>query len=307
MHGRAVIGTLLVSLIWGAAFASMKFALQSGLSVGTMLSLRFTLGALLLGLLAWAKGVRFRRREVLDGIWLGLLLTAILWLQADGLRFTTVSKSGFITGLYVIFTPLLSLVFGQRLRLSHGMGAVLALVGLYLLVHEPGRPMGGWNRGDFETLLCAIACGGQIVLAARYSRRSNAWTLAFMQVAVAAGLSIAITACLPGSNGFVLAPLVRPEVWIAIAYQAILATALAFFLMMLFQAHLGATEAAIIYSIEPIFSALVAMSGWIPGIKEALGPLQLLGGAIILGSMLLAELGPRFLKWKMEQAEEAIG
>jgi len=301
-----VVGILFVSLIWGASFPAMKFALQSGLSVGTMLSLRFTLGALLLGLLLWAKGVRLQRRDVLDGVWLGLLLSTILWLQADGLRFTTVSKSGFITGLYVIFTPLLSLIVGQRLRLSHGLGALLALVGLYFLVNEPGRPMGGWNRGDFETLLCAIACGGQIVFTARCSRRSNPWILAFVQVGVSAILSLLITACLPGANGFVWAPLARAEVWMAIAYQAILATAAAFFLMMLFQAHLGATEAAIIYSIEPVFSALLAMSGWIPGIKDSLGPLQLLGGAIILGAMFLAELGPRLLK-RMEPGDEAIG
>ncbi|MBP1627720.1 MAG: family transporter [Holophagaceae bacterium] len=307
MHGRAVIGTLLVSLVWGASFAAMKFALQSGLSVGTMLSLRFTLGALCLGLIAWFQGVRPGRRELLDGFWLGLLLALIIWLQADGLRFTSVSKSGFITGLYVLFTPMVSLAIGQRLRLSHGLGAILAVVGLYLLVHDPAQPMGGWNRGDFETLLCAMACGGQIVLTGRYSRRGNPWSLAFVQVLVAALLSLAITACLPGRYGFVLAPLAIPGVWIALAYQAVLATALAFFLMMLFQAHLGATEAAIIYSAEPVFSALLAMSGWVPGIKDALGPLQLLGGAIILGSMLLAELGPRFLKWRMEQAEDVIG
>ena len=135
----------------------------------------------------------------------------------------------------------------------------------------------------------------------------NPWSLAFIQVAVAAVISLAITACLPEPHGFALAPLAKPGVWIAIGYQALLATALAFFLMMLLQAHLGATEAAIIYSIEPIVSALLAMSGWVPGIKDSLRPLQLLGGAVILGSMLLAELGPRFLKWRMEQGEDAIG
>jgi len=302
MHGRAVGGTLAVSLVWGASFAAMKYSLQSGLSVGTMLSLRFTLGLLL-----WGQGIRVRRQEALDGLWLGLLLAIIIWLQADGLRFTTVSKSGFITGLYVIFTPIVSLAIGQRLRLSHGLGALLALVGLYLLVHEPGQPMGGWNRGDFETLLCAMACGGQIVLTARCSRRGNAWSLAFVQVGVAAVLSVVITALLPGRYGFVLAPLGNPAVWISIAYQAVLATALAFLLMVVFQAHLGATEAAIIYSAEPVFSALLAVSGWVPGVKDHLGPVQFLGGGIILGSMLLAELGPRFLKWRLEQGGEAIG
>jgi len=307
MHGRAVVGILLVSLVWGASFAAMKFLLQSGLSVGTMLSLRFTLGALCLGLILRAKGVSLRRQDVLDGVWLGLLLAMIIWLQADGLRFTTVSKSGFITGLYVLFTPLVSLAIGQRLRLSHGLGALLAVAGLYLLVHDSGQPLGGWNRGDLETLFCALACGGQIVLTARASRRSSPWTLAFVQVLVAALVSVGVTALLPGGQGFVLAPLGRPIIWLALAYLALLATALAFFLMMLLQAHLGATEAAIIYSAEPVFASLLAMSGWVPGVKDVLGPLQLLGGAIILGSMLLAELGPRLLKGRALPVDEAIG
>jgi drug/metabolite transporter (DMT)-like permease len=95
-------------------------------------------------------------------------------------------------------------------------------------------------------------------------------------------------------------------VWVALGYQAILATALAFWGMSTYQAYLGATEAAIIYSMEPVYTALIAMTGWVPGIKEHLSPLQLAGGGLLLGAMLLAELGPRW--WKSRSAEdEAIG
>ncbi len=84
-----------------------------------------------------------------------------------------------------------------------------------------------------------------------------------------------------------------------------MATALAFWGMSTFQAYLGATEAAIIYSMEPVYTALIAMSGLIPGVREHLSPLQLAGGGLLLGAMLLAELGPRWLK--SASGGEALG
>jgi drug/metabolite transporter (DMT)-like permease len=307
-HLVAVLAMSGLALVWGGSFAAMKFTLNSSLSVGAMLTFRFTLGALSLGALAWILRVPFTRSALRDGAVLGLWLAAIFWLQADGLRFTTTSKSGFITGLYVLFTPVVSLVFRDRLKRSHALGALVAAVGLYFLVHEPGARFGGWNRGDTETLLCAVFCGFHIVLTAHYSRRSSGWALAISQIAVVALISAVITAFLPRPYGFqnALQPLRDPGVWVALGYQAFLATALAFWGMSTFQAYLGATEAAIIYSMEPVYTALLAMSGWIPGVRDHLGRVQLAGGALLFGAMLLAELGPRWLKARPEE-EEAIG
>jgi len=294
-HTSAVLGTLMAAFIWGASFAAMKFALQAELSVGAMLTLRFGIGTLCLGaIMAWRR-VPVRRAAVADGIRLGLLVTTIFWLQADGLRFTTTAKSGFITGLYVLFTPAIGVLLGHRLKAAHAFGAMGAAGGLFLLVHVPGLAGGGWGRGETETLLCSFVCALHIVFTGVFSRRSSGWVLAFTQVAVAGLVSLVITALLPAPCGFQGAAraLAHPAVWITLAYLGVLATGVAFFLMMTFQAHLGATEAAILYSLEPVFTALLAMSGWVPGIRELLGPRQLLGGAVILSAMLLAELGPR--------------
>ncbi len=294
-HTSAVLGTLLAASIWGASFAAMKFALLADLSVGAMLALRFGIGTLCLGLvMAWRR-VPVRRAAVADGIWLGLLVTTIFWLQADGLRFTTTAKSGFITGLYVLFTPAIGVLLGHRLRLAHALGALGAAGGLFLLVHVPGLAGGGWGRGETETLCCSVVCALHIVFTGIFSRRSSGWVLAFTQLAVAALASLAITVLLPAPHGFQgsARTLAQPQVWITLLYLGVLASGVAFFLMMTLQAHLGATEAAILYSLEPVFTALLAMSGWVPGIREHLGPRQLLGGAVILSAMLLAELGPR--------------
>jgi drug/metabolite transporter (DMT)-like permease len=306
-HTAAVLGVLLAASIWGGSFAAMKFALQAHLSVGLMLTLRFSLGTLCLGLLMLALRVPVRRRAVADGLWLGLLISAIFWLQADGLRFTSTAKSGFITGLYVLFTPLISVLLGRRLRLAHGLGAVVAAGGLFLLVHDPAAASGGWNRGDSQTLVCSALCGLHIVLTGHFSRRSSGWVLAATQMAVVALLSLGITALLPGPFGFQGAAraLSQPAVWITLGYLGLLASAAAFFLMMTCQAHLGATEASILYTLEPLFTALLAMSGWVPGIKEHLSPRQLLGGAIIIGAMILAEVGPRI--WRTAETPLPAG
>ncbi|MDR0498350.1 MAG: DMT family transporter, partial [Holophagales bacterium] len=168
-----VLGMLCLAMIWGGTFAGMKFVLQAGVSVGALLAIRFMLGGICLAAIVLLLRKTFDRQSITDGLILGLILTAIFWLQVDGLRFTTTSKSGFITGLVVIFTPLVSLLLGERFRHSHGLGAMLAFVGLFLLVRDPSAPFGGWNRGDTETLICAVLCGFHIALTSRMSRRSS--------------------------------------------------------------------------------------------------------------------------------------
>jgi drug/metabolite transporter (DMT)-like permease len=254
--------------------------------------------------------VPIRRRDALDGLWLGLVLVTLFWLQTDGLRFTTTSKSGFITGFYVIFTPMVALLAGDRLRPSHGLGALVALIGLALLVREPGAAWGGWNRGDSETLLAAVLCGFHIVMTAHFSRRSSGWVLAFMQVAVTGAVSLAITLALPVPFGFQNAgpALAQGGTWVALAFMGLLATTLAFYVQSTFQARLGATESAIIFSSEPVWTAAMAISGWIPGIREHLSPIQLAGGGLILTATLVAELAPRLLRRvTIIEAEDTIG
>ena len=94
---------------------------------------------------------------------------------------------------------------------------------------------------------------------------------------------------------------------LTLLFLALFATTLAFYVQSSQQAHLGATEAAILFSLEPVFSAVLAVSGLLPGIREHLSGLQILGGGIIVSAMLLAELGPRLLRKIEPPAEDAIG
>ena len=309
-HLVAVLALAATALVWAGGFPATKYCLQAGLSVGALLSLRFAIGTTCLGLLLLIFRVPLRRREVLDGLLLGLVLTATFWLQTDGLRFTTTSKSGFITGLYVIFTPMVALLAGDRLRPSHALGAVVALTGLTLLVREPGVAWGGWNRGDSETLAAALLCGFHIVMTAHFSRRSSGWVLAFTQVAVTGIISLAITLALPAPYGFQSAgpALAQGGVWVALVFMGVLATTLAFYVQSTYQSRLGATECAVIFSMEPVWTVGLAVSGWVPGIREHLSVQQALGGVLILSATLVAELGPRLARRRdTPEPEEVIG
>ena len=308
-HLFAVLALGSIAFVWAGGFPATKYCLNGGLSVGALLSLRFVIGTAGLGLFMFILRIPIPRQAALDGLWLGLVLATLFWLQTDGLRFTSTSKSGFITGLYVIFTPMVALLVGDRLRLSHGLGALVALTGLILLVREPGAAFGGWTRGDSETLLAAVLCGFHIVMTAHFSRRSSGWVLAFMQVAVTGAISLAITFALPSPYGFqgALPILARPGIWVALVFMGLLATTLAFYVQSTMQARLGATESAIIFSSEPVWTALLAISGWIPGIQEHLSPIQFLGGGLILSATLVAEFGSRLLRRFHPEPEGNIG
>ena len=279
-----------VSVIWGIGFPMTRFALNGGISAGALMSVRFLLGGALMLIILRARRVRLVRQGLIDGAWLGLFLAILFWAQTDGMRFTTTAKSGFITGLYVIFTPLIAVAEGQKVKLTTGIGAVIAAYGLYLLVHLQGAWWSGWNRGDLETLLCAILCGVHIVLMGAFARRTDPWLLAGTQVIVAGVLSAVVTAFLPGSYGFqhLAKNLFQPTVIGPLIYLAMFSTVFAFWGQATAQTRLGPAEAAVLFCIEPVSAALLSVF-WL---KESMTSQQAFGGTLIVVAMIVSEALP---------------
>lgn len=296
-HLTAALAVAFAAAAWGCAFPATRYLLDAGLSVGALLTLRFCIGGTALLAIALATGVPWKRQDLKDGLVLGAVLAALFWLQTDGLRFTSTTKNAFITGLYVIFTPMVALLAGDRLRPIHGAAAGVAFLGLVLLVFKPGESFGGWHpRGDTFTLLNAVLVGVHIVLTAHYSRRANPWVLAFIQVAAVGLVSGAVALAFPSVYGFHGGRgLALPGVWLALAFLGLLATTLAFWLQSRFQSQLGATEAGVLFSLEPLWATLLAVSGLIPGVRDRLSWAQWGGAALLLAAALVAELGPRLL------------
>jgi drug/metabolite transporter (DMT)-like permease len=275
---------LAVAVVWGAAFPAVQYALRAGLSTEAFMTLRFAVGAAGLGVLVMASRLEIRRADVWDGARLGLLVTAIYWLQTDGLRFTTSSRSGFITGLYVIFTPMVGSLVGHRLSRRQAASAGLAVAGLYGLVGLHGD---GFNRGDVETLLCAILSGVQMVWTAHLARRNHPMVLALLQ-AVVIGCCVATMLAWRGHPWLELTPALQPGVLLSILFCGLLATAFCFWAQAHTQARVPPTEAAVFFALEPLFATLISVGGWVPGIQEHLGLGQWGGVALMLVAALLA-------------------
>lgn len=196
-----------------------------------------------------------------------------------GLRFTTASKAGFITGLSVVIVPILSALFlSQNPSGKVWLGAGLATLGLaFLSLKDSLIP----SYGDLLVLVCAVAYAAQIVALGKFAPRMRLFPLTFAQLLTVMFMS-AIFALIFER------PIQIPasKVMGAALFTGIPATSLAFGVQTFAQKYTSPSHAAIIFSAEPVFAALFAFL--IAG--EVLGPRELLGCLLILGAMLLAEV-----------------
>ena len=279
-------GALLgVTLIWGSTFVLVKDIVEQ-VPPMLFLSVRFALGALALAVVAllarrWSG---LTMSEVAWGAVIGTALWAGYALQTVGLQWTTASNAGFITGLSVVLVPVLG-VFVLR-HTPDGWawtGVALATVGLALLSLRLDQGM-ALNVGDLLVLGCALAFALQIVLVARVAGWADPLRVTMVQVLVA-GLLNAVAALLFERP----APGLSTEIWAGAAFLGVAATALAITIQMSVQSFTTAVHTALIFTMEPVFAA--AFGFWLQG--DRLGPGGLVGAVLILGGMLLAELGPQ--------------
>ncbi|HTH96505.1 MAG TPA: DMT family transporter [Stellaceae bacterium] len=298
-HYAAILIVIGATFIWGTAFPVSQHVLRAGLGVSVLLTYRFGIGTLTILALLPVLKLRPTARDIRDGLVLGVVVSAAFWLQMDGLRYTTVPKSGFITGLFVLFTPAVALVFGERVKLHHALAALISVLGLYGLVYGgTGAVSGSWNRGDAETLAGAVLFGVQIYLIGRFSRRTHGVVLALGQVgtcAVLCGLSLLFV---PAGHEAVS---MDDGMLLALFYLGIVGTGIVLVAQCIVQASLGPTEAAILFTLEPLFAALLAVAGVVPGIKEHLATVQWAGAGLLLAAPILTEQGDAWLSRRREQ------
>lgn len=270
------LALIVVTAIWGSTFFLIKDLVRTVPPLD-FLGVRFALAAAAIGIFQFGRLRRASRDLWKQGAVLGGVYAAGQLLQTTGLQYTDASVSGFITGMYVVFTPvLMALAFRQRLGYLAWTAVALATVGLGVLTLQ-GLAFG---QGETLTLVGALAYAVHIVLLGRWSGKSGSpVTLGLVQV-VFVGVFLGL-ASLPG--GIVL-PTTIP-MWGSLLYMALVAGLGAIVLQTWAQARIGATTAAIIMTTEPVFAAAfaVAFGG------ESLSARLLLGGVLILVAMLLIE------------------
>jgi drug/metabolite transporter (DMT)-like permease len=287
--GVATLGLLAVTAIWGSTFVLIKDVVGR-MAVVDFLAVRFAIAAVVM-LAVFAVPVwRLGRAERWRALGLGVLYGFAQWLQTEGLARTSPSVSGFVTGMYVVITPMLALLlFRQRMPASTWFAAMLATVGLGVLA------LNGFtvDLGVLLTLASAALYALHIVGLGHWSKTGSAFGMSAVQmVGIAA---VCLLATLP-HHGPALPP--DGKAWVAVLYMALIAGAFALLVQTWAQAHMPATRAAIVMTTEPVFAAGFAV---LLGV-DALTIRMVVGGGLVLAAMYLVELAPRFRRRRPAEA-----
>ena len=275
----ATLALLAVTASWGSSFFLIKDLLDR-VPVVDFLAVRFALAALALFVVAPRAVLRLPPAVRRHACVLGALYGLAQIVQTYGLQYTSASVSGFVTGMYVVCTPLIAgLVLRQRIGRASWVAVVVATVGLGVLSLH-GVVIG---FGEAVTLLSALLYAVHIVGLGAWSNPRDAFGLSVLQVAV-----IAVVCGVFAVPGGVELPQTGAD-WASVVYMALLPGAFALFAQTWAQARIPATRAAIIMTMEPVFAAFFAVL--LGG--EALTARMLVGGSLVLAAMLLVELAPR--------------
>jgi len=274
---RADALLLAATAIWGVSFVAVKAALAYATPLA-FVAVRFALAAL-----ALAPGTRFSPRPSHGELRGALLLTGLIAVgfatQNIGLVYTTPSRSAFIVAISAVLAPPIAFLgLGQRTRWLTVGALALAGVGVYLLTAPDA---GGLNRGDLWTLVTAVVFGAQIVAVRELAVRFDARRLVWLQSAGTA-LAVGLAALLLETSRIRWTPAFTG----LLVYCAVFPTAVALLWQMRAQRHMSSARAALVFCFEPLFAAITSWAV----LGERLSAIQWLGGALILGGMVVADV-----------------
>lgn len=264
---------LAVAAMWGISFVWMKDILDQQ-DVYSFLLSRFVVAALVMVIVNPKMITRLNREIIAKGSVIGAVLGLGYIFQTLGLDRTTPAITGFITGLYVVLTPLIAaFLLKEKLTTQAWFYIALATLGLAVL------SVSGWSigTGEFLVLISAILFAAHILLLSRWSKKFDAYALTFVQLSTCALVSLVPTTV----NGFTSPP--DSQVWGVILFTAVFATFFAFVIQTWAQARISATKVAVILTMEVVFAALFSV---ILG-AEPLTLRIVIGGSMVLIAMLM--------------------
>jgi len=282
---------LLVAIAWGSTFFIVQDAVEQT-PVYTFLFWRFFIAALLMSLIAYKQWKYLNQGVLLAGGALGLFMFLGYAFQTFGLKYTYSSTVGFITGLNVIVVPFASyLIFKHKASIYSILGAITASIGLYYLTLNSEI---GFSLGEFYAFVCAIMFALHIVFTDHLSKKHNIHLLVSIQF-----FTVALCSAIGGwvMEGSIMPPKIDELLINAIVITVIFATIFAFWVQTAMQRFTTAAKTAIIFTIEPVSAGVFGY--FFAG--EVLSWSQLAGAALILGGMLLAEVGSYVALWMFKK------
>jgi drug/metabolite transporter (DMT)-like permease len=284
----ATVGLLAMTAVWGSTFFLIKNVVAR-MPVADFLAVRFVVAAIVMLALFARPMLRLSKQQTLRGLLLGAIYGVGQLLQTWGLARIAPSVSGFVTGMYVVFTPLLAmLLLRHRTPGVVWLAVLLATAGLALLLATAGLALLSLNGvsvdlGVWLTLASALMYGLHIVGLGQWSRSGEAFGMSAVQmVAIAV---VCLLATVP--HGPTLPP--DRSGWFAVLYMALVAGAGAMLMQTWAQAHMPAARAAIVMTTEPVFAAAFAVAFG----SDVLTWRMLVGGGLVLAAMYTVELMPR--------------
>lgn len=273
----AVFALLLVGLVWGAAFVLMKDAIQQQPYMD-FLATRFTIAALAMAVVRPVVATKFQAGDVKYGAVAGVVLAFAYITQTIGLELTTASISGFLTGLYVVLTPLIAwLLLKQKISIRIALGALLAAVGLGVL--SGAATTVEFQIGQLWLIVCAVLYAAHILVVGEFGQGRDSYRFAMLQI----GFVALVTWVFALADGYQAPP--NFSVWFAIFFTALLSTVFAFWMQTWAQTIIEPSRVALLITSEVIFTALLAVGVG----QEPLTLTMVVGGSIMVVAMLLVE------------------
>ena len=284
-ESKALLLLLLTSLIWGFAFVAQSVSSES---VGTFTfnSVRMLIGALVLlpftiPYFRKHKGDKaYLRNAVKGGILCGICLGAASVTQQIGVSLSGAGKGGFITSLYIIFVPFMSVFVGQKIKKEIWLSAAVALIGMYLLSIGEGFTI---SSGDLYLILCALLFALHIMVIDRTGKDTDGIVLSFFQF-LTAGI-------LAGIGMLFEKPQISSllEAWLPIVYAGAFSCGVAYTLQVVGQRYVRPSRAVFALSLESVWAAI----GGAVILSEKLSAKELIGCALVFAAVLVAELAPQ--------------
>ncbi len=280
---KADLVLLFITFLWGGTFSTMK-EIISDVEPFTFVVFRFIL-AIIFFVVIFNKKIKVNRITLIYGLILGVFYTIGFQLQVVGLKYTTASKSAFITGLAVIFTPIFQMAVEKKwLNIWQILGVILSGIGLYVLTDPAGDSI---NYGDILTVFSSISFAVYIVFIGRFALKANVNGLVLIQFLTMLILTLPFAL----SYGHMNFEINTKFIWIML-YVSLLATVVCTYLHTKYQRETTATRAAIIFTFEPIFAVLIASLFY----NEEITTTLVTGGMLIISGLLFSELSELFMK-----------
>ena len=280
---------LITAAIWGFAFVAQREGMET-MGPFFFSGIRFLIGVVALLPVIWFlskkpqqnhKVAVSTKKLIFAGTIAGLLLFGAISFQQVGLQYTTAGKSGFITGLYIFFVPLIGLFFGQKTGSGTWLGATIALFGLYLLSIKEDFSIA---EGDLLQLICAVFFAAHVLVIGYLAKRMDPLKISLVQYVVCGVISLLIAVVIEVISWDMIVATTVP-----LLYAGVMSIGIGYTLQVVAQQHAHSSHAAIILSLEGAFAVL---GGWLI-LDEQLPLRGLLGCSLMLMGMLLSQLFPK--------------